>query len=459
MRKLLVFTDLDGTLLDHHNYSWDAAIPALDELNQRSYPLIINSSKTKAEIIRLRKGIDNNHPFICENGAVIYIPKGYFGITDPVTDDDSEFIANNFGISSSEIISKLDEIRQQYRFKFTGFHDMTALEIGKLCGLDEEQSINARQREATEPIIWNDTEESLEQFKSMLSENDLIVVKGGRFYHVMAEVDKGESLIWLKKQYEANETGTDWVTIGLGDSFNDVRMLEVVDYPVLVLFDSERPEITIGQIISSMGLSQFHCAETEKYAHVTYFFNGGRSEAYSGEARLLIPSPGVATYDLKPQMSAHEVADAVIKAISLGRHSFIVVNFANGDMVGHTAKRHAVLSAVKTLDTEVGRLLDAAESAGYSVLLTADHGNCEEMIDPQTGDPHTRHTNYPVPCLVIDKSHWELSTSGGLSNIAPTILELMGIRKPETMNSGSLLLKEHERVQKEPDAVHIRGVA
>lgn len=225
------------------------------------------------------------------------------------------------------------------------------------------------------------------------------------------------------------------------------------------LFDSERPEITIGQIISSMGLSQFHCAETEKYAHVTYFFNGGRSEAYSGEARLLIPSPGVATYDLKPQMSAHEVADAVIKAISLGRHSFIVVNFANGDMVGHTAKRHAVLSAVKTLDTEVGRLLDAAESAGYSVLLTADHGNCEEMIDPQTGDPHTRHTNYPVPCLVIDKSHWELSTSGGLSNIAPTILELMGIRKPETMNSGSLLLKEHERVQKEPDAVHIRGVA
>ena len=459
MRKLLVFTDLDGTFLDHHNYSWDAAIPALDELNQRSYPLIINSSKTKAEIIRLRKGIDNNHPFICENGAVIYIPKGYFGITDPVTDDDSEFIANNFGISSSEIISKLDEIRQQYRFKFTGFHDMTALEIGKLCGLDEEQSINARQREATEPIIWNDTEESLEQFKSMLSENDLIVVKGGRFYHVMAEVDKGESLIWLKKQYEANETGTDWVTIGLGDSFNDVRMLEVVDYPVLVLFDSERPEITIGQIISSMGLSQFHCAETEKYAHVTYFFNGGRSEAYSGEARLLIPSPGVATYDLKPQMSAHEVADAVIKAISLGRHSFIVVNFANGDMVGHTAKRHAVLSAVKTLDTEVGRLLDAAESAGYSVLLTADHGNCEEMIDPQTGDPHTRHTNYPVPCLVIDKSHWELSTSGGLSNIAPTILELMGIRKPETMNSGSLLLKEHERVQKEPDAVHIRGVA
>ena len=245
MRKLLVFTDLDGTLLDHHNYSWDAAIPALDELNQRSYPLIINSSKTKAEIIRLREGIGNNHPFICENGTVIYIPKGYFGITDPVTDDDSEFIAHNFGISSSGIITKLDEIRQKYRFKFTGFHDMTALEIGKLCGLDEEQSINAGQREATEPIIWNDTEESLEQFKSMLSENDLMLVKGGRFYHVMAEVDKGESLIWLKKQYEASEPGTDWVTIGLGDSFNDVRMLEVVDYPVLVTNpDIKQPDVS-----------------------------------------------------------------------------------------------------------------------------------------------------------------------------------------------------------------------
>lgn len=225
------------------------------------------------------------------------------------------------------------------------------------------------------------------------------------------------------------------------------------------LFDSEKPEITLGQAISSLGLSQFHCAETEKFAHVTYFFNGGRAEAYSGESRLLIPSPNVATYDLKPQMSATEVANAVIKAISLGRHSFIVVNFANGDMVGHTAKRHAVLSAVKTLDTEVGRVLDAAEAAEYSVLLTADHGNCEEMIDPYTGEPHTRHTNYPVPCMIMDKSYWELSTHGGLSNVAPTILELMGIRKPDAMRSRSLLLKEHQRITRAPIPDDMLGVA
>lgn len=225
------------------------------------------------------------------------------------------------------------------------------------------------------------------------------------------------------------------------------------------LFDSEKPEITLGQTISSLGLSQFHCAETEKFAHVTYFLNGGRAEAYTGESRMLIPSPNVATYDLKPQMSATEVTNAVIKAINHGRHSFIVVNYANGDMVGHTAKRHAILSAVKALDTEVGRLLDAAETAEYSVVLTADHGNCEEMVDPYTGEPQTRHTNYPVPCLVMDKSYWELSAHGGLSNVAPTILELMGIRKPETMRSGSLLLKEHQRIAKPSESADMLGVA
>ena len=225
------------------------------------------------------------------------------------------------------------------------------------------------------------------------------------------------------------------------------------------LYESEKPETTLGQVISSYGLSQFHCAETEKYAHVTHFFNGGRAEAFSGETRLLIPSPGVATYDLKPQMSASDVANAVIKAISLGRHGFIVVNFANGDMVGHTAKRHAVISAVKALDYEVGRLLDAAESAEYSVILTADHGNCEELVDPLTGEPHTRHTTYPVPCLVMDKSNWELSTQGGLSNVAPTVLELMGIRKPETMHATSLLIKEHQRVFREPESAEMQGAA
>ena len=211
------------------------------------------------------------------------------------------------------------------------------------------------------------------------------------------------------------------------------------------LYEPEHPTTTLGEVISAMGLAQFHCAETEKYAHVTYFFNGGRAEPYSGETQLLIPSPKVATYDLKPQMSASEVSDAVINAINYGRYAFIVVNFANGDMVGHTAKRHAVLSAVKSLDNEVGRLLEAAETAGYSVVLTADHGNCEEMIDPITGEPHTQHTTYPVPCMIMDKLNWKLSCDGGLTNIAPTVLQLMGIKVPDEMPSSSLLLKSYER--------------
>lgn len=226
-------------------------------------------------------------------------------------------------------------------------------------------------------------------------------------------------------------------------------------------FEPERPAATLGEVICNAGLAQFHCAETEKYAHVTYFFNGGRTTPYTGETQLLIPSPDVATYDLKPAMSAKAVADAVVGAISKGRYAFIVVNFANGDMVGHTAKRHAVLEAVETLDREVSRVLEAAETAGYAVLLTADHGNCEELVDPFTGEPHTQHTTYPVPCLVMDQDNWQLSCGGGLANVAPTVLQLMGIAPPAGMGAGSLLLRKlpgGRRKGQHPPA-RLRGVA
>ena len=223
----------------------------------------------------------------------------------------------------------------------------------------------------------------------------------------------------------------------------------------------DQPEATLGQIVSTMGLAQFHCAETEKYAHVTYFFNGGRNVPYSGETQLLIPSPKVATYDLNPAMSASEIADAVIAAISQGRHALMVVNFANGDMVGHTAIPDAVIHAVETLDREVGRLLDAASNAGYSVILTADHGNCEEIVDPFTGEPHTQHTTYPVPCLVMDQDNWQLSCGGGLANVAPTVLHLMGIAVPAAMPAASLLLRRlpAARHDTRPRPQRLRGVA
>jgi 2,3-bisphosphoglycerate-independent phosphoglycerate mutase len=205
-------------------------------------------------------------------------------------------------------------------------------------------------------------------------------------------------------------------------------------------FCQDRPTVTLGEIISSQGLSQLHCAETEKYAHVTYFFNGRVGEAYPNEDRIIVPSPKVATYDETPAMSAHEISDEVIRAIESGKYDFIVVNYANGDMVGHTGIPDAIIRSVEALDYEVGRLLDCAIAHEYSVIVTADHGNCEEMVDALTGAPHTQHTSNPVPCLVIDRRHWQLTRGAGLSNIAPTVLQLMGIDQPDSMPSQSLLI-------------------
>ena len=211
-------------------------------------------------------------------------------------------------------------------------------------------------------------------------------------------------------------------------------------YKMPIAFHHESPGVTLGQILSDAGIRQFHCAETEKYPHVTFYFNGGQSEPLPGEDHYLIPSPRVETDDLKPEMSAPEVATAVVEALGRQEYPFIVVNFANGDMVGHTAVREAVIAAVEALDREVGRVLDAAVAAGYAVILTADHGNCDEMVDPVTQTPHTQHTLYPVPCLVIDPVPWNLSIGAGLDAIAPTVLALMGLPKPAAMHGHSLLL-------------------
>lgn len=252
------------------------------------------------------------------------------------------------------------------------------------------------------------------------------------------------------EQFQGFDRG-DWPRIGMTCMMPYDR-----SFGLPFAFKPERPAATLAQTISDAGLKQFHCAETEKYAHVTYFFNGGRNEPLSGETHFLVPSPTVATYDLKPEMSAPQVADAVVKALHGGKYDFIVVNFANGDMVGHTAVKDAVIHAVEALDREVGRVLGAAEDCGYSVVMTADHGNCEELTDPVTGAPHTQHTTYPVPCLVIDEYHWQLSCNGGLANIAPTVLQLMGLEIPAAMTGRSLLIKPLGKVAA---AGSLRGAA
>lgn len=199
------------------------------------------------------------------------------------------------------------------------------------------------------------------------------------------------------------------------------------------------PKNVLAEVISQSGLKQFHCAEKEKYAHVTYFFNGGREEPFEKEDRVIVPSPNVSTYDLMPQMSAAKVADKVLSAIN-AEYDFIVVNFANGDMVGHTAVQSACIAAVETLDLQFNRLVKAAIDKNYKIILTADHGNCDEMIDPLTGEPHTQHTIYPVPFLIIgDKSN--LRTQGGICDITPTVLDILNLGKPSEMTGKSLLVK------------------
>lgn len=194
----------------------------------------------------------------------------------------------------------------------------------------------------------------------------------------------------------------------------------------------------LGETVAKAGLAQLHMAETEKYPHVTYFFNGGEETPYPREDRVMVPSPKVATYDLQPEMSAPELTERAVEAIASGRYDLVVLNFANPDMVGHTGVLSAAIKAVETVDTGLGRIAEAVAKAGGALLVTADHGNCELMVDPVTGAPHTAHTTFPVPVMVIGSGAAALA-DGRLADIAPTLLALLGVPQPAEMTGGSLL--------------------
>ncbi|MBX3147688.1 MAG: 2,3-bisphosphoglycerate-independent phosphoglycerate mutase [Gemmatimonadales bacterium] len=194
----------------------------------------------------------------------------------------------------------------------------------------------------------------------------------------------------------------------------------------------------LAEVLADASRTQFRTAETEKYPHVTYFFNGGVEPPYPGEERQLIPSPKVATYDLMPEMSAAGIADALCTAMTRRAHDFFLCNFANADMVGHTGVPSAILRAVETIDVCLGRILEAAERSGTRVLITADHGNCEMMVDPVSGGPHTAHTTNPVPFVAVGTSFTGLRSGGALCDVAPTVLDLLGLDQPVEMTGRSL---------------------
>ncbi|UMM63590.1 2,3-bisphosphoglycerate-independent phosphoglycerate mutase [Aristophania vespae] len=210
---------------------------------------------------------------------------------------------------------------------------------------------------------------------------------------------------------------------------------------VTILFPAETLKDLLGEVVSAAGLHQIRMAETEKYPHVTYFFNGGQEVKLPGEDRILVSSPKVATYDLQPEMSSVELTDRAVEAISSSKYDMVILNFANPDMVGHTGSLEAAIKAVEAVDTGLGRIADAIEKAGGVLLVTADHGNCETMKNPETGGPHTAHTINKVPFILAYSKENVAVHDGRLADLAPTILHLMGLKKPAAMTGKSLIDK------------------
>ena len=206
-----------------------------------------------------------------------------------------------------------------------------------------------------------------------------------------------------------------------------------------VAFEPDNLRNTLGEVLANRGMTQLRIAETEKYAHVTFFFSGGREEPFPGEERILIPSPNVATYDLQPQMSAPEVTDRIVDAIENQRYDVIIVNYANGDMVGHTGVFEAAVQAVECLDACMGRIVAALDKVGGEALITADHGNVEQMEDEVTGQAHTAHTCEPVPFIYVGKRNVSLREGGVLADVAPTLLKLLGLPQPQEMTGTSII--------------------
>ncbi|WP_028892305.1 2,3-bisphosphoglycerate-independent phosphoglycerate mutase [Tenacibaculum sp. 47A_GOM-205m] len=277
--------------------------------------------------------------------------------------------------------------------------------------------------EFIKPIIMVDENN---QPKTTIKEDDVVIFfnfrtdRGRQLTEALSQKDFPEFNMKKLPLYFVTMTNYD-------DTFNNIH----------VIYDGKNIENTLGEVLESAGKSQIRIAETEKYPHVTFFFSGGREEEFKGEKRLLCPSPKVATYDLKPEMSAYEIRDAIVPELQSGDVDFVCLNFANGDMVGHTGVFEAAVKACEAVDDCVKDVITTALDNDYTTILIADHGNCETMINPD-GTPHTAHTTNPVPMILVDKELKSIK-SGILGDVAPTILKLMGVEQPEEMTQHSLI--------------------
>lgn len=277
--------------------------------------------------------------------------------------------------------------------------------------------------EFIKPIIMTDAEGNP---KAKIEKGDVVIFFNYR-------TDRGRELTEVLTQNDMPEFGMETI---------DTHYVTMTNYDenfkgINVIYDTANIEDTIGEVLERAGKKQIRIAETEKYPHVTFFFSGGREAEFEGESRLLCPSPKVATYDLKPEMSAYEIRDAIVPELHKGDVDFVCLNFANGDMVGHTGVMEAAIKACEAVDECVKDVITAANENDYTTIVIADHGNCETMINPD-GSPHTAHTTNPVPFIIVDKDIKEIK-DGILGDMAPTVLELMGVEKSPLMTGKSLI--------------------
>ena len=262
-----------------------------------------------------------------------------------------------------------------------------------------------------------------------------LIVKGDVVIFINFRNDRAKELTIVLTQQDMEEQGMKTIP---GLQYYCMTPYDASFTGVHILFPKENVEDTLGEYLSRQGKKQLHTAETEKYAHVTFFFNGGREQPFDGEDRILVPSPKVATYDLKPEMSAYEVKDKLVAAINEQKYDFIVVNFANGDMVGHTGVYNAIAKAVWAVDNCVREVIEAAKANDYEAIIIADHGNADNAINPD-GTPNTAHSLNPVPFIYVTNNNSATVKDGRLADVAPSILHIMGLEQPADMTGECLI--------------------
>ena len=346
--------------------------------------------------------------------------------------------------------ASLDAIEE--KFKQLGGGQLVSI-IGRFYALDRDQRWN-RVSKAYQLITEGQAEFQAPDGSTALDmayqrdETDEFVKATSISTGTPIKVEDGDVMVFMNFRSDRARELTNSFTDPDFDSFERARPIELSEFITLteykkdfkasVAFPSEKINNVLGEYVSSLGLHQLRIAETEKYAHVTFFFNGGRDEPFEGEDRILVPSPNVDTYDLQPCMSAAEVAEKLVKAIHSSKYDMIICNFANADMVGHSGNYDAAVKAVETLDNCLGRVWSALKQVGGEMLVTADHGNAELMTDEKTGQAHTAHTHNPVPFIYVGRAA-SCVEQGSLADIAPTLLSLMDLPIPDEMGQHLLV--------------------